>query len=416
MIIGYSKSRFGRRIKKRRKIFRLSILIKLFLLCAIAFLGYKTFFSLPVVSAEITATSSLTQPSINVSWPNYGSGAIGAIGFDGVLSSHGDQSARPIASITKVITALVVLNIRPIAGGEQGPSIQITQADLDIFGRGLLQEAAMSPVYVGTSLTERQVIELMLLPSAANYSETLAVWAYGSVDAYLIAANNWLQSSGMMNTIVTDTSGLSPGNVSTPNDLIILAKLAMANSTVASVSAMATSEIPIIGTIINTNWLLGEAGVNGIKTGSTDEAGICLLFSSVINVGGKQVTVVGSILNGTNRATENADVKRLLKSVEPGFRDVAITSVGKEYAKYTTLWDQTTNLVSNQDISTLVWSDTPITVSVVADDITTVKSGAQAGTAMINIGGKVTKVPLFISNSISKPRFIWRLTNILDLF
>lgn len=415
MLVGYSRRRFSRRYKKRQKIFRPSLFIKLFLIVGLIFSLYRLFVALPTVSAEITAASSLTQPKAVLVWPSYGSGAIGAIGYDGVLDYYGDQSARPIASITKVITALVVLNAYPINDDGQGQTITLSEADKEIFNRGIAEDAAVVPVFVGESLTERQILELIMLPSAANYSETLAIWAYGSVEAYLQAANLWLRNNGMNDTTVTDTSGLSAGNVSSPSDLIKLAKLALANPVIASISSMAQAEIPNIGVIKNTNGLLGDSGVNGIKTGSTDEAGICLLFSSVISVGDKQITIVGVVLNGTSRAQENADVIRLIGSIKEGFRSVTITTPGQEYATYSTKWGQTTELVSDQSISEIVWSDSPISVEVKADDITTVKKGVKKGQANISVNDKEIVVPLITTQTITYPRLVWRLTN-FELF
>lgn len=415
-MIDYSKRRFVRHYDKRKRISRFWLLVKLLAVVALLFSVYKFIFYLPVASVEVVAAKSLTQQKAKVSWPNYGSGAISAVGFDEVLDVHGDQSARPIASITKVITALVILEAKPIKGNEQGPSIELTQADKDIFNRNYNEDAAVVQVFVGSSLTERQILEIMLLPSAANYSETLAVWAYGSIESYLMAANAWLLNNGMSSTSVVDASGLLAGNISTPSDLITLAKLALNNPTVASISSMQQSEIPMIGTIYNSNMLLDGVSVNGIKTGQTDEAGICLLFSSVINVGGEKVTVVGSILNGTNRSQENADVKRLLASVEQGFYNIRLSSVGQEYVNYTTAWGQAAQLVSGQDISDVVWSDTPVLVSVEFDKVVKLKAGEQKGVANISVGKEITTVPLTANESITAPGLMWRVNNFFKLF
>ncbi|MGO7983904.1 hypothetical protein ACC691_39370, partial [Rhizobium johnstonii] len=80
---------------------------------------------------------------------------------------------------------------------------------------------------------------------------SLATWAYGSTDAYLAAAATWLNAHGMTSTHVADTSGLSDSSVSTPTDLVTLAKLANADSTVSSIVSQKTAEIPGIGTIAN---------------------------------------------------------------------------------------------------------------------------------------------------------------------
>jgi D-alanyl-D-alanine carboxypeptidase (penicillin-binding protein 5/6) len=277
---------------------------------------------IPTSPAKKSVASSLIRPVLKPIWPAYGSGAVGAIGYDGVLAKYGDQSARPIASLAKIITALVVLQKKPLKAGEDGPDIQFTQSDLDIYNQEVAADAAVKPVAVGGSMTERQAIETMLLPSAANYAIMLANWAYGSMDAYLSAANSWLAGHDLSKTKVVDTSGLLPGSVSSPSDLIMIGKLALANPTLESIVAMKQATVPDVGTITNGNSLLGKDGINGIKTGTTSEAGATILFSSVVTVGNKKVTIIGDLLGADNRGQQNSDVIRLLDSILPAFRSM----------------------------------------------------------------------------------------------
>ncbi len=267
-----------------------------------------------------SVSSSLPRPVLKPVWPVNGSGAVGATGYNGVLAKYGDQSARPIASLAKIITALVVLQKKPLIDEEDGPNIKFTQSDQEIYNQELAAGAAVKPVSIGGSMTERQALETMILPSAANYSITLAVWAYGSVDAYLSAANDWLTDNDLTQTKVVDTSGLLSGNVSSPSDLIMIGKLALTNSTLASIVAMKQVTVPNVGTISNGNALIGKDGINGIKTGLTSDAGACILFSSIINVGDKRVTIVGDLLGADDRGQQNSDVIKLIDSVRPAFR------------------------------------------------------------------------------------------------
>ncbi len=220
------------------------------------------------------------DPVVSPVWPGFGRGAIGATGFDGVLSSSGDQSAFPIASITKVVTAMVVLDAHPLAEGEDGPEIEFTSADVEILDEVLAQDGSWQAVEPGVVMSQREVMETMLIPSANNYAESLAVWAYGSVDAYLAAARAWLDANGLTDTTVVDTNGLDAADTSTPANLVALGQLALAQPAVAAIVAKQSAEEPYVGEIENTNGLLGVSGIDGIKTGTTDEAGACLLFST----------------------------------------------------------------------------------------------------------------------------------------
>lgn len=398
--------------KRRNNIFSLKLKLLLILaLSAVSYIAYCLYVELPTATPKLVDLKPLTQKAASPVWPDYGSGAAGVVGLDGVLTQYGNQSARPIASITKVITALVVLEAKPLDGDEAGPNLEMNQDDLQIYYQEAAAGAAVQPVKVGGLMTERQALETMLLPSAANYSVTLAVWAYGSVNAYLSAANTWLKKHNLNNTTIVDTSGMSDENVSTPSDLIEIGKLALANPALASIVALKQAAIPGVGTVSNSNRLLGSSGINGIKTGTTSAAGACLLFSSLASVGSEQVTIVGVILGGDDRNQENADVVKLVESMESGFREIKLASRGQQFASYTTAWGQTTELVSSQDIKAVVWSDTPISVKVQADSVGLVKSGERTGRLVTNIGGKTTEYPLEISDSTTDPGTWWRLTH-----
>src|ERR1700686_3506521 len=79
---------------------------------------------LPAMQATIVTSAPQVGQSITLPWPNYGQGALAAQGY-GILQVSGEQKAVPMASITKVITAMAVLKQKPLAVGQQGPTIII---------------------------------------------------------------------------------------------------------------------------------------------------------------------------------------------------------------------------------------------------------------------------------------------------
>jgi D-alanyl-D-alanine carboxypeptidase (penicillin-binding protein 5/6) len=369
-------------------------------------------------SAEVPdAVPAVTTPSIAPTapvlpaFPPYGRGAIGAVGFDGVLGSSGEQTRFPMASITKVVTAMTVLSAKPLAEGEQGPDIDFTQADVDIYYEVLAQNGSLQPVSDGVVMSQRQVLETMLIPSANNYAESLAAWAFGSVDAYLAAARAWLDSKGLADTVVVDTNGLSAGDVSTPANLVELGKLALADPVVASIVSMSTATEPYVGEIDNTNKLLGIDGVDGIKTGTTDEAGACLLFSTDVQVGDQSITVVGVILGADSHPELNQGVLALLESVTPGFQQVTLVTQGDPYATYTTEWGETATAVAAESKSVVTWSDEPVTAQVAAQDVEAATAGAEVGSVTFTVGDEQVVVPLILEAAIDAPDFWWRIQN-----
>src|SRR5687767_15122029 len=83
-------------------------------LAAIAYLTSTGLAPVSATAAALTEPAALTQAATQPAWPEQGAGAIGAVGFDGVLGSSGDQDSVPIASITKMITSLVILEEKPL--------------------------------------------------------------------------------------------------------------------------------------------------------------------------------------------------------------------------------------------------------------------------------------------------------------
>lgn len=361
--------------------------------------------------------TSLVQQTTPVSWPGFGRGAIGAVGFDGVLSSSGEQTPFPIASLTKTITSLVVLDAKPMAAGETGPTITLTDDDVDFYYDTIAENGSAAPVVAGSQFTQRQMLEALLLPSANNYSISLAVWAYGSVDAYLEAARAWLDARGLTGTTVTNTSGLGATNVSTPSDLLTIGKLVLADPVLSSIVREPTAVLPAIGEVENTNVLLGQYGVTGLKTGTDDASGACLLFSADLQVEGRTVTVVGVILGAADHTVLNNAVVSLLQSVPAGFHQVQLATTGQTVGSYTTGWDETADVVVASDASVLVWQDTPITVSVRARAIDAGASGSTVGSLSYEVGagaegGAATiDVPIALDADVAPVTPWWRLTN-----
>lgn len=398
-----------RQIYRRRRIAFFSAVF-LFLAGLIYFLS-AALAPIQPAAAAITQPTATAAPAAQPAWPGLGASAIGAVGFPGVLASSGDQAAVPIASITKMVTALVILEAKPLAGDEPGPTITFTDKDVEIYYDVIAENGSVAPVVAGMKLTQREAMTAMLLPSANNYSLSLAVWAYGSTDAYFAAAESWLQANGLTGTVVADTSGLSPASVSTPADLVALGKLVLDNPALASIVALPTADLPTIGTVKNTNKLLGKHGVDGIKTGTTDEAGACLLFSADFEVDGQTITLVGVMLGADTHPELNAAITALIESVKPGFQNVTLAEEGAVYGSYTTPWGDTAQAVAAKSASALVWSDTPIAGVATARSVPLGDQGDTVGSVDFTVGDSTVSVPLVLDATIDDPGLGWRLAN-----
>jgi D-alanyl-D-alanine carboxypeptidase (penicillin-binding protein 5/6) len=362
-----------------------------------------------VATAEPYAAPTVVQPTLT--FPAYGASGLGAVGYPGVLASAGATTPLPIASISKIVTALVVLEAKPLALGDAGPNVTFGPIDEQFYASQLADGGVVESVYSGQVISQRNIMTVMLMESANNYADSLANWAFGSAPAYVAAARAWLSREGLAHTTINDPTGVSPGNTSTVADLVELARRAEANPVVAEIVSTASADIPDIGTIHNRNELLGQDGVIGIKTGTLDEAGSCLLFAQQHVVGAQTVTILGVVLGGPDHDTIDAAIQSLLDQADAGFREVTLTTQGEEFARYESPWGTTAGAVAARDTSAAVWSASPVTLVPHLDDITLAKAGASVGELDFTIGSNVVTVPLVLSHSIDDPGAWWRLTN-----
>lgn len=383
----------------------------------VALLTTGGFYMAGALGAAIPAAQpAVTDPEPEVAapqalaLPGFGTYAVGALGFDGLLAAGNEQAPMATASITKVITALVVLEEHPIAAGEGGPEIAYTETDVAIYWDMIAQNGSVAPVRAGTTLSLRESLEAMLLPSGNNYAISIANWAFGSVDGFLERARTWLDAHGLANTRIADSSGLSLDNVSTAADLVQLGRLALEDPVLAEIVATRSVDVPELGTLTNGNKLLGTHGVDGIKTGTTDDAAN-LLFSADYAVGSSTVTVVGVLLGGATHAVLNDAIAALLDSIAPGFHEVTPLEANETLAEYATPWGETARARTAGGASVVVWNDTPVDVEVHANPVTLANRGDEVGTALVRAGSQEITVPLVLDASLTDPGAWWRLTN-----
>src|SRR5438132_3695400 len=112
--------------------------------------------------------------------------------------------------------------------------------------------------------------------------------------------NTRVAALGMSATHYVDVSGFSPLSVSTPSDLVTLARTAMRQPAFADIVAQPQAALPVAGVVHNLDTLLGQSGVVGIKTGHTDAAGGCFVVAADLTVDGIAARVYGAVLGQPN--------------------------------------------------------------------------------------------------------------------
>lgn len=193
------------------------------------------------------------------------------------LWSREQNVVRSIASLTKVMTALVV-----IKAGNLDRQIKITWADENYLGC-CIQGAGLIP---GDVLTARQLLYAMLLPSGADAARALAVSFGPGVRAFVRKMNQTAHNLHMYRTHFTSFDGVLPSNVSTPRNLLTLGEAAMRLATFRAVVGSASYQLFATRHHHyyfwrNKNQLIGNyQGADGIKTGWVPASGECLLFEA----------------------------------------------------------------------------------------------------------------------------------------
>jgi D-alanyl-D-alanine carboxypeptidase (penicillin-binding protein 5/6) len=233
-------------------------------------------------------------------WPDQGETALWAQGV-GDLGTCGAQKPVPIASVTKVMTAYIILKDHPLAGYEAGPEITVDgQAAIESLSR----DESSAAVGAGQRLNERTLLELMLVPSANNVARLLARWDAGSEAGFVAKMNAAAEALDMKDTTYTDPSGFDPATRSTATDQLKLAESALTDPTLLALTGEPSTQVPGDPTVLpNTDSLLGSNGVVGGKTGSSTPAGGALMWAAHRPLNGEDHLVLGVVLHQDSGTT-----------------------------------------------------------------------------------------------------------------
>ena len=216
------------------------------------------------------------------------------------------DTVRPIASITKLMTAMVILD----AGLPLDEKITITKEDRDLI------RLTGSRLEYGASLSRREMILLSIMSSENRAATALGRTYPGGMDNFLAHMNRKASALGMSNSHFADPAGLKAENVSTAADLAKMAVAAEQYPLIREASTTTRMDVyPYKGrgnlTYGNTNRLLKNASwdIELSKTGYINEAGRCLVMNA--NIEGEEVSIV--LLNSFGKLTPFGDSNRLRK-------------------------------------------------------------------------------------------------------
>ena len=316
---------------------------------------------------------------------------------------------RATASLAKLITVQVVLDKYPLAAGESGPLITMSGDDEARYWWTVNIGGSNARVVTGEQISERQLIEGILLASANNMADSLAIWAFGSMDGYHQAANEWLARHGLTSTTVGgDASGFDPATKSTPTDLCKIMLLAAQEPVLAEIMSEPEVTLPTGDVIHTTNQLLGQNGIFAGKTGYTDEAGRGMVVASRQIIGDTEIVVAGVSLSNDSYQTAFDTTAQLIAAMPQNLRVLNLNSdvsVGEIAAP----WTSNRHIIAAHGLVVPYWVDQPpMITATVADTIgDSLSPNSIIGRLVVND----SEVNLIVTDGLPAATASWRLAH-----
>jgi len=354
----------------------------------------------------------VAAPAAAITFPAQGSAAVG-IGGIGTTSSSLDAAA--IASVTKVVSSLMVLERMPLAVGEQGPEFSFTRADNLAYWDYRRSDQSALDVPVGGTLTEFQLLQGTLLGSANNYIDRLSAEIWGSPSSFTAAAAVWLRDRGLDDITIITPSGFDDRNRATPESLVALAEIAMQNPVFAGIVGTPSVDLPGAGTVVNTNGMLADPGVVGVKTGTLGDSWN-LLTAKVVTVDDTTVHLYASVLGQADDAQRLTETRSLFTQVETALeQQTPAVAKGTVVGTVTTAWGASTDVVTDADADVVLWNGAVAEASTDFSLGDNREAGDEVGT-MTSVGPLNTvTTSLSLADDVDAPSPWWRLTHPLEL-
>ena len=389
-------------------------LVLLLILVAAGTVNYLRPIPTAVATSLIPASVNIKGAPPSLPWPSHGSAAVGLQGL-GFIASSGNEQAIPAASITKVMTALVILKDKPLQKGDTGPTITLTDADVQAYQADLQSQQSVVKVAAGEQLTELQMLEGMLIPSANNLAETAARWDAGSGTSFVGKMNARATELHLSHTKFADTSGASTGSVSTASDLLALGMAAMQNDVFAQIVAMGQATLPVAGVVYNVNAALTHTGIIGIKTGSGLDTGANFLFAANAKVDSSTIVIYGCVMGQPTLDAAFTAAENLITTMSSAVHVQRVLERNQTVAIYNTQWGEQADVVSLFDVDLVEWPGMVLRQRIDSPQLAMDKPlppGTRAGKVHLTLGDYDFDVSLATANQLYPPGRFWRLTRV----
>ena len=346
-------------------------------------------------------------------WPTTGQGAI-AIPSIGITVASAPEKAAPVASLTKLMTAYVVLHDHPLALNQPGPTITVTQAEVDDYDSDTVNDDSNAEVALNEQITEAQVLGGMLVHSADNFADLLATWDAGSIPAFVAKMNaDRVPASAW----TTRTSPIRAASIRArsrrPRTCSRWRRSTWPIRPSPPWCSMSSITLPVAGTISTYTPLLGVQGVIGVKSGFTCQAGGGDVLAVERTVHGKSVLLLAAVTGQTGPvvlAQAGLHALALVDALGPLIGSTQVLA-GDQVVAHVSEAGSRLGATTASSVSMLTWpgvSATRVFVPArhVADQA---RRGTQVGTVVVTLGAQRVDVPVRLAGDIPPQTLLQRL-------
>lgn len=389
---------FGRFKKSNKMVCLVSVVI--IIIIVVGFLTWL-FISALTAEAEISLDITFNLPDFNSleNLPNFGYGDY-AVSIDGVIAKTQSEENKIMlaASTAKMILGLMVMEEKPFSDGEKGETITITE---DMYKKYLWYAnngGSVSKVAVGEEISEYDALVSVFLASSNNMADSLAEWAFSSLDNYREYASAKLKEWGINDTTIgSDASGFNENTTSTTSDLAKIGYMVLKNAVLQKIVGIKEYEVPVAGVLANTNKILGRNRIIGVKTGYIgDTSGYCLVSGYLE---GEHIITI-ALLNAPTRLQSFNDSLEIAVGVQNDIRERTVVKAGEIVGYYDSWWAGPVAIFANEDLEVVGWDKAEKKIEI------------EGNVLKITIGGYEYKVPISTEDFEEKPSFIERILHV----
>jgi D-alanyl-D-alanine carboxypeptidase (penicillin-binding protein 5/6) len=367
----------------------------------------------PTVVTQAPATMTVPGTPPALAWPAVGQAAV-SVPDAGLFLQSGSEAPVAVASLTKIMTAYLVLRDHPIAPDAPGPRIVMSAVDEADSAANAKANATSIPVVAGQGWSERQLLDGLIVHSANDFADTLARWDAGSVQAFVDKMNRQAAALGMHGTHYADPSGIDQTGTSTAADQLRLTAAAMAIPAFAAVADQPAIAVPGVGFLANYVPVVGTDGVVGVKSGFTQAAMGCVVLAAQRQVAGRQVLVLAALTGqqGGSDPIRGADRTgiALIDTVAGALQQQSLLAAGRRVGSVSAPWSSTpVPLSTASGVTALVWPGDVVRYRLQVTHLgTRLRTAEQVGTLSVSDGTRRYEIPVLTGGGLAAPSLHWR--------